>query len=146
MADKRNVGWVEVSSLVVRLVKELQKQEFKPKNIVGVTRGGLIPAVMLSHALGIKNVYTLYASSYNDANQKGDLRVFADGAVQGVLTRRDTLIVDDIIDSGSTMQTVSFMWGRPLFCALMSKMHIARSIAVEYVPKETWINFPWESR
>ena len=71
--NKYYVDWDEINALVFRL-------RFKIgffKNIYGLPRGGLIPAVMLSHQLGIPMA-------------KGDIGP-------------DTLIVDDICDSGETL-------------------------------------------
>ncbi len=40
------------------IVQQMYKDDWRPDFIVGVTRGGLWPAMMLSHYLGIK-MYTL---------------------------------------------------------------------------------------
>ena len=67
------VDWDEINALVFRLRCKIGFF----KNIYGLQRGGLIPAVMLSHQLGIPMA-------------KGDIGP-------------DTLIVDDICDSGETL-------------------------------------------
>jgi hypoxanthine phosphoribosyltransferase len=74
------VDWDEIEALVFRLSHKILTNDLKFKNIYGLQRGGLIPAVMLSHQLGIPMA-------------KGDIGP-------------DTLIVDDICDSGETLDKV----------------------------------------
>ena len=71
------VDWDEIEALIFRLSHKILTNDLKFKNIYGLQRGGLIPAVMLSHQLGIPMA-------------KGDIGP-------------DTLIVDDICDSGETL-------------------------------------------
>ena len=68
--NKSYIDWVEIDSLIFQLLYRIRTSELKFKNIYGLPRGGLIPAVMLSHRLEIPLV-------------KGDIGP-------------DTLIVDDI--------------------------------------------------
>jgi len=74
------VNWDEIEALVFRLSHKILTNDLKFKNIHGLQRGGLIPAVMLSHQLGIPMA-------------KGDIGP-------------DTLIVDDICDSGETLDKI----------------------------------------
>ena len=74
---KTVIDWSEIDSLVFKLAHSIITNDLKFKNIYGLQRGGLIPAVMLSHQLGIPMT-------------KGDIG-------------SDTLIVDDICDSGKTL-------------------------------------------
>ena len=75
--NKYYIDWNEINALVDRLCNKIYTSDLGFKNIYGLPRGGLIPAVMLSHQLGIPMV-------------KGDIGP-------------DTLIIDDICDSGETL-------------------------------------------
>ena len=74
---KHYIDWVEIDSLIFRLIYQIKESGLKFKNIYGVPRGGLIPTVILSHKLNLPLV-------------KGDIGP-------------DTLIIDDICDSGETL-------------------------------------------
>lgn len=75
--NKHYIDWVEIDSLIFRLIYQIKESGLKFKNIYGVPRGGLIPAVILSHKLNIPLV-------------KGDIGP-------------DTLVIDDICDIGETL-------------------------------------------
>ena len=47
-------NWAQVEGAVTDIARQLQKDNWKPDYIVGITRGGLIPATLLSQYLGIK--------------------------------------------------------------------------------------------
>ena len=78
--SKVYVTWEEVDILVNDLCEEIKKNIPWVENIKGLPRGGLIPAVMISHKLGLPLL----------------------GNVEG--RNENTLIVDDIADSGKTLE------------------------------------------
>ena len=53
---KYNIDWFEIESLVNHLCEKINSHDKKYQNILGLQRGGLIPAVMVSHILGIPMV------------------------------------------------------------------------------------------
>jgi hypoxanthine phosphoribosyltransferase len=82
---------------------DLVVSNYKDKGIhevVGIMRGGIVPAVMLSHKLNVpcRSVYW----STRDANLR-DLGGWAD-IVNSACEGRKFLIVDDILDSGRTIK------------------------------------------
>ena len=54
MTNKRYITQEMMSTAVLDIVSQMYSDEWRPDYIVGVTRGGLIPAVMMSHYTGIK--------------------------------------------------------------------------------------------
>ena len=145
MGDQAKIfyTWDDVMSMCVQLTKKLSPG-FKPKAIVGITRGGLIPAVMISHLIGVKDVFTLYASSYGVDNKRGDLTVFVDGKAQEALRSPDTLVIDDIIDSGATYELVKFQWPAKYYALVSKQLHLMH-LAARHLPQAAWAVFPWES-
>jgi len=98
--------------------------------IAGIKRGGLIPGVVLSHQLGVPFM------SFDIEDQDGP-------RYQG----EKTLWVDDILDSGKTMQHVLQMGGDCAVLIWNVNQHIkpryyGRIIDRKFEPK--WINFWWE--
>jgi uncharacterized protein len=76
MTEKHYVSWNEIDELVNSLTQQISQSEIEIENIFGLQRGGLIPAVMVSHKLGIP-------------------------MTKGTISP-NTLIIDDICDSGVT--------------------------------------------
>jgi hypothetical protein len=83
----RLITWTEYTDIVKSLAHELIRMPWfnNIKRIYGIPRGGIIPAVMLSHLLDkpFCSIFTRYAT------QKKDLSC--------------SLLVDDIIDTGGTL-------------------------------------------
>ena len=58
MTNKRYITQEDIKHSCLDIVQQMYKDDWRPDFIVGVTRGGLWPAMMLSHYLGIK-MFTL---------------------------------------------------------------------------------------
>ena len=80
--EKFYVTWEEIEELVDLLAKQITESGYQIEYIFGLQRGGLIPAVLLSHKLGIPMTQNRYSSNI--------------------------LIVDDICDSGETFNEFLF--------------------------------------
>ena len=126
--NRYHVKWVEIKSLIDILSLKINKSKIEYKNIFGLQRGGLIPAVMLSHQLGIPMA-------------KGDIGP-------------DTLIVDDICDSGETLDKLvkkyQTLYSFPFnlkTAVLHYKPHTScfePTFYAEKWNKDVWLTYPWE--
>ena len=56
--DKLYINWNDVDHMVDDLINQMFADNWKPDYIVGITRGGLTPAIIMSHKTGIK-MFTL---------------------------------------------------------------------------------------
>jgi uncharacterized protein len=74
--------------------------------VVGVVRGGAIPAVYLSHRLGIP-LRTVSWSTFHGDQMRESAWDIAEDIEQG----KSILVVDDILDSGRTMKELLEDWG-----------------------------------
>ena len=45
--------WQDVDKAIQTIAMDMYKDTWRPDYIVGITRGGLVPAVMLSHMTGL---------------------------------------------------------------------------------------------
>ena len=142
---RRIVTWDDYDELCSHIAAQIG--EDVPDVIVGLTRGGLIPAVRLSHMFNVK-LYTLNISLR-------DGKCSSAGFDWRRLEKyRKILVVDDINDSGSTLQEVYKQgYGReimkPKFAALLSKSSskFECDYSGELINKDKdneWIVFPWE--
>ena len=113
--------WDDINSLVDKLANEVSQTPVPPLYITGLPRGGLIPAVMLSHKLNIPFVNVSLIRS---------------------LPADDMLVVDDIADSGETLLQYKKYSTAVLHYKLQSE-HIPTFFAAEIADTD-WIVYPWE--
>ena len=144
-------SWEEMRRDVNVLARDIVLDKFDPKVIVGLSRGGLTPGVMLSH--WFKKPFKPVKSSLRDFPEWEDYLPKP--------TDERVLIVDDICDSGVTFQKMqswikgprknspldlpvevrfaSLWWNNE--CDFEPKYYV-NEIAKDST--DTWIHFPWE--
>lgn len=112
------------------------------KGIYAITRGGLVPAAIIARELDIRLIDTICITSY-DWQSKGQSttikRPEGDGA--------GWLIVDDLVDTGSTARLVREMFPAAHFATVYAKPE-GRPLVdtfITEVSQDTWILFPWDS-
>ena len=76
---------------------------YGPDTIVALARGGMVGAQLLGYGLGVRNIQLLGVTSYDDDVQRGSVAI--EGCCNVAAAER-ILIVDDIVDSGKTLQAV----------------------------------------
>ena len=134
-----NYPWNKIDELVKEVVN--RATSFKPTHIVGITRGGLIPAVMLSHSFDLPMETLGVSFRDNRATHHTKFKPIDNARY---------LIVDDINDSGTTFKVVSdiFRNRRLTFAtsALINKEKSGFNVDFygEMFYHDDWINFPWE--
>src|SRR5919199_5256138 len=90
--------------------------------IVSVTRGGLVPAAIVSRELGIRVVETVCIASYHAYKEQGEPAVLK--AVSAELREAGgarVLIVDDLVDTGRTARIVRELLPRAHFATVYAK-------------------------
>ena len=120
VVDKVFVSWSDLGYLVEELAIKVNLELEGINYIHGLSRGGLIPAVMLSHKLKIP---------------------YVDSIVN--LNPTEVLIVDDIADSGKTLKK----WSDYRTAVLHYKPHSSLVNPTIHATKHTtddWIIYPWE--
>lgn len=113
--------------------------------VVGITRGGLVPAMIVSRELDIRIVDTISVKSYSHQAQS-EVRVLK--APQADLMGDGTgiLIVDDLVDTGKTLEVVRKLYPNAHFATVYAKPSgkpMVDSYITE-VSQDTWIFFPWD--
>lgn len=113
--------------------------------VVGITRGGLVPAMIVSRELDIRVVDTISVKSYSHQSQKDAV---VTKSPQAALMGDGTgiLIVDDLVDTGKTLELVRGLYPRAHFATVYAKPQ-GRGLVDTYVTEvsqDTWIFFPWD--
>ncbi len=122
---------------------------FKPDAIIAVARGGLIAAQLLAYALDIRNIQTVRIESYDNTEQRTTLTLYD---MPNLSECERVLIVDDIIDSGQTLQhlleKLQTQYPNLSFKSASLYYKPTASIQPDFTCKEatTWIDFFWERK
>ena len=169
----------EYRGLVQEICRQITKDQWMPDYIVGITRGGLIPATMISHYLQ-KPLHCIKISLREEQDTETNAWMPEDAFGYVDLSMRETyqsrwdpqlrkkiLIVDDINDSGDTInwlmndwmtscfpgqkQVWNSIWGHNVkFAVVVDNLASKSNVKMSYVGKEIrkssvdWIVFPYE--
>ena len=146
--EKLYISWNDVDNMVDDLVNQMFADNWKPDYIVGITRGGLTPAIMMSHKTGIK-MYTLdvrLRDGGTDSNLESNLWMAEDARLG-----KKILIVDDINDTGETIGWIKDDWQSDNMKFAMLIENEASKVSSDYncktvnkFEKDVWIVYPWE--
>ncbi len=113
--------------------------------VVAITRGGMAPAMIVARELDIRTVDTISVKSYDNQTQAAATVLKApDAALMGDGT--GILIVDDLVDSGKTLELVRAMYPQAHFATVYAKPKGRPQVDtfITEVSQDTWIFFPWD--
>lgn len=102
-------SWRQVEGACLDIARQMSVHNWRPDYIVGITRGGLVPANLLSQYTDI-SMHTL-GVSLRDSNSSESNLWMAEDAFAG----KKILIVDDINDQGSTINWIKEDWASGCF-------------------------------
>lgn len=113
------------------------------RGIVGIARGGLIPAAIIAREMNIRLIDTLCIASY-DHDKQGAVQILKTVAGDG----RDLLLIDDLVDTGITANIARELLPQATMAAIYAKP--AGMASAEYWQREfaqdIWIHFPWDCK
>ncbi|NOX60638.1 MAG: phosphoribosyltransferase [Chloroflexi bacterium] len=148
--EREELTWREVEKLIDYLLPQIAGQF---DVLLMITRGGIIPGGMLAEALGIRDVLTAAVEFPKDP-EIGKLAwpTFLQFPSDALLRGRVTLVVDDVWDSGRTINAVrgrvEMAGGEARTCVLHYKPHRSRFRARRpdfyAAVTDKWIVYPWE--
>lgn len=135
------VSWDEIQRDCRALAWRLQ--ELGPFSaLVVVTRGGLVPAAIISRVLNIRYIDTVCLESY--ASDRAQSSV---ATIKGIEhSGEGMLILDDLVDTGETAKVIRQMLPKAHFATVYAKPKgkpLVDTFITE-VSQDTWIHFPWE--
>tara|TARA_R110000824_G_scaffold265334_1_gene454208 strand:- start:808 stop:1308 length:501 start_codon:yes stop_codon:yes gene_type:complete len=154
----RKLSWTEIESAIDDIASKIERycddnNLDLPDKIIGISRGGLIPAVLLSDKLNIRDVQTLQAKSYSGIfdKDKGDVIVKHNTPIDG----KFWIVIDDIYDSGDTINAVmssltnnnTTNLNKEILTATLCKRvdtKLKPTFHSEEIDHDVWLIFPWE--
>jgi hypoxanthine phosphoribosyltransferase len=142
--------WNKIYDMLLSQAEKIRQSGFKPDVIVGITKGGWVPARVLSDLLEIPDLVTIRVEFYLGVAETRNEPILTQGVSAAVIGKR-ALIVDDVADTGKSLQ--------------LAREHVLQQGATEvriatvyrkpwsiikpdYYETETscWIVFPWETK
>lgn len=120
------------------------------KAVVAITRGGLVPAMIVARELDIRVVDTISVKSYHAgggaADQRQTAQVTKSPQAEMMGDGAGILVVDDLVDSGKTLELVRSLYPAAHYAAVYAKPHGKPQVDtyVTEVSQDTWIFFPWD--
>tara|TARA_R110002012_G_scaffold305331_1_gene509418 strand:+ start:209 stop:655 length:447 start_codon:yes stop_codon:yes gene_type:complete len=144
--DYKKLDWSDIHSFNDSILKQLNENNIKIDSILGIARGGMIPAAMISYQLDCHYLEMLGVRTRDVENTQfyGNPTLFG-----------NVLVVDDINDSGKTFDEVKkyldYHFDRGEIKNIYFSAGIKRSSSefnkgfygVEY-EGDAWYVFPWD--
>ena len=144
--QKTQVSWRSVTTLCNSLANDLKDKHPNALdfNIIGLSRGGLIPAVVISNMLNIRKVYALGLRSYKDQH-KAEAEIYQ---VPDLASMQKIILIDDISDTGESFKQITEMLvGKEIITVslfLKDKTAFVPDLYAKKVKSNKWVVFPWE--
>lgn len=123
MIKKHYYSWQDVEDMCSSIVLQMYKDAWRPDYIVGITRGGNIPATILSNMLGVRCEALKVSLRDDSMGPESNLWMSEDafGYVPqeeqktlksrwDISKRKKILVVDDINDTGATFNWIKNDW------------------------------------
>jgi len=146
------LSWEDAYSHIVKLCEKIIESSWNPDMILAIARGGLVPAIVASDILNVKDVLVIQLEHWpSPGSTLPEVKIRHDIPSED-LSGRKILIIDDVADTGDTLK-----FAKDMICqrfrdvnvktaAIHVKKGKAKYIpdywAVEVDPKY-WILYPW---
>ena len=151
MLDSRRYiapGWEQIYSMLLDLAVEIRKSGFKADLIVGVSRGGWVPARVLSDLLDNARTANVRIEFYSGI-EKTEARPVVTQPISSEISGKNALVVDDVSDTGWSLKVA-------IEHLLEQGASAVKTVTIYFKPHsifkpdyfagttDDWIIFPWE--
>ncbi|RMF32301.1 MAG: hypothetical protein D6752_00410, partial [Candidatus Nitrosothermus koennekii] len=90
------LSWDDVYDICIKLAEDIIGDDYNIDTVIGVSRGGLIPARILADIFDIHDIFIIRAQYYIDINKRLDEPMININTSMEELKDKNILIVDDI--------------------------------------------------
>ena len=143
-----HVSWDQIhrdSRTLALILKKVIMKRGKFKTIVAITRGGMIPAMIISRELDIRLIDTICIKSYDHQKTLEPEIIKLTNEKLSKLGKK-VLIIDDLVDSGRTLKIVKNHYPNAFYATVYAKPEGKKFVDtfINEVSQKTWIFFPWD--
>lgn len=151
--DRLKITWDNLHADCKNIIDQIRRDASSNiEVVVGLMRGGTVPATIISHALDIP-MYVVGIKSYITTEKTGVIQLYQDCLDEMRRmnhTNHHVLVVDDISDTGETLDYIVEAYAP--YCKSVrtatpyikiGTRHIPHYYAFTY-PRQEWLDFPWE--
>ncbi len=117
-----HVSWDQLHRDARALSWRLDGTEWRA--IIAITRGGLVPAMIVARELDIRVIDTISVKSYKGVGAEagqGELKVMKSPDPELIGDGEGILVIDDLVDSGRTLELVRQMYPKAHFATVYAK-------------------------
>lgn len=148
--EKIFLTWETVQSDIEKCLDQIKDKSFD--FILGLMRGGSIPATILSNKLNVP-LRMFGIKSYIDTKQNDEITIYQtcrDSIINAKSNRKNLLIVDDLSDSGNTLKFAVDNYKYYFDNVYTLTPYVKEGTAFEpdfysrRYEKDSWLVFPWE--
>jgi uncharacterized protein len=142
----RYINWAEYGDLADALAEKVRLGGVKFDVIIGIARGGIPVAMVVSDHLAVA-IDFINVKSYTGIAERKEPRILS--TLTDEIAEKNVLVVDDLVDQGDTMKTVCAFLAqkkpKKLMTAVLFKKPWTKTGPDFYLDEvEHWIVFPWE--
>jgi xanthine phosphoribosyltransferase len=141
--SEKYVTWDEIQGQCRDLARRILAQQCPYRKILAITRGGLFPAGILARELDIRHVESVCIDTYQ-MQERGDPVMLKPPAPDYY---RDVIVVDDLTDTGATLQMLRPLLTNSLIVTVYTKPlgEDLVDLFYERVEQDVWVRFPWDT-
>jgi hypoxanthine phosphoribosyltransferase len=142
----RYMSWAEYGDLSAKLVERVRRESRPFDLVIGIARGGIPLAMVLSDELGVR-IDMINVKSYGGIAKREEPRIVSPATE--IVRGKSVLVVDDLVDEGATMQTVLKHLRKEGASALKTAVLFKKPWS-RFEPDfcletlDDWVVFPWE--
>jgi len=145
----RMLSWGDAYTHAEEVAQKISNAGYVPDHIIGITRGGWVPAVLLSDLLGVKDLLSVRVEHWGMTAEK-DAKAVLTHPLQTDLAGKKILLVDDLTDTGDSMALALGEIKKHNAAEVRTATLIHKkqsSIEPDYYARKTgeweWIILPW---
>ncbi|WWO99715.1 MAG: phosphoribosyltransferase family protein [Candidatus Dasytiphilus stammeri] len=150
------ISWEKIENLSLKIASIIREQKIPYDCIIGISRSGLIPAVIIAHNLGVREL-TSICIKRNKTDDINSEKVYPQIIDIGLMAEQylNWIVIDDIVGSGETIKFIRNKFSIPKRTIFVASLFFNSQNGdlnkikrwVNYYAKEEqeWIRFPWET-
>ncbi|MEJ5328389.1 MAG: phosphoribosyltransferase [Candidatus Bathyarchaeia archaeon] len=143
--------WEKTYSMLLTQAEKIRQSGFKPDIIVGIAKGGWVPARVLADLLEVSDLAAVRIEFYVGVAETKTEPTLTEGVSTAAIAGKKALLVDDVADTGKSLQLArAHVLQHGAADARIATLYKKpwSIIKPDYCEAETncWVVFPWERK